>query len=113
MAAGPFFSSLMGSYSDAVRTRHKEERDKEEKRIDSELEVLKVAMRDPSITHEAREAAFERMEELTQGKGKKKSGFSFKNLIGKFQDVGGPQGKTLSQATGERQSQGAPATGGG
>ena len=107
---GAFFSSLLGSYSDALRTKHKEERDKEDKRVDSELEVLKLAVRDPSITQNAREAAFERMEELTQGKGKKKSGFSFKNLIGKFGDVGGGPGKTLEQATGERQ---APATGGG
>src|SRR5437764_7382242 len=93
-----FFSGLMGSYSDAMRGKHKQEREKEDKRVDAELEVLKTAVRDPSMTQEAREAAFERMEELTgQGKGKKKGGFSFKNLIGKFGDVGGPQGKTLSQ----------------
>ena len=108
MAAGPFFSSLMGSYTDAVRKKHKDELDQQEKRIDSELEVLKLAVRDPSITQQAREAAFERMEELTQGKGKKKSGFSFKNLIGKFQDVGGPQGKNLEQATAARQQQQSP-----
>lgn len=100
---GAFFSSLLGSYSDAVRAKHKQEQDKEEKRVDSELEVLKLAVRDPSITSDAREAAFERMEELTQGKGKKKSGFSFKNLIGKFSDVGQNQGS--KQATAARQPQ--------
>ncbi len=114
---GAFFSSLLGSYSDAVRTKHKEERDREDKKIDAELEVLKLAVRDPSITQDAREAAFERMEELTGQGGKggkgKKSGFSFKNLIGKFGDVGQQEGKTLEQKTGERQSQGTPKTWGG
>src|SRR5260370_20533745 len=110
---GAFFSSLMGSYSGAMREKHKEDRDKEDKRVDAQLEVLKLAVRDPSITQEAREAAFEQMEELTSGKGKKKSGFSFKNLLGKFGDVGQQQGKTLEQRTGERQSQGAPKAEGG
>jgi hypothetical protein len=100
---GSFFSSLLGSYSDAMRQKHKQEQDKEEKKVDAQLEVLKLAVRDPSITQEAREAAFEQMEELTQGKGKKKSGFSFKNLIGKFSDTGQQQAKP----------QQSPATGGG
>src|SRR6266404_8375241 len=106
---GAFFSSLLGSYSGAMRQKHKEEREREDKKIDAQLEVLKLAVRDPSITQEGREAAFERMEELTgQGKGGKgkKSGFSFKNLIGKFGDVGQPEGKSLEQRTGERQRQG-------
>src|SRR6266446_7603103 len=89
---GAFFSSLLGSYSGAMRQKHKEEREREDKKIDAELEVLKLAVRDPSITQEGREAAFERMEELTGQGGKggkgKKSGFSFKNLIGKFGDIG-------------------------
>lgn len=103
---GAFFSSLLGSYSGAMRQKHKEEREREDKKIDSELEVLKLAVRDPSISQEGREAAFERMEELTGQGGKggkgKKSGFSFKNLIGKFGDLGQNEGKTLEQKTGER-----------
>jgi len=110
---GAFFSSLLGSYSGAMRQKHKEEREREDKKIDAQLEVLKLAVRDPSISQEGREAAFEQMEELTSGKGKKKSGFTFKNLIGKFGDVGQPEGKSLEQRTGERQRQGTPATGGG
>jgi hypothetical protein len=119
---GAFFSSLLGSYSGAMLQKHREERAKEDKQIDAELEVLKLAVRDPSISQEGREAAFERMEELTGqgGKGKKKSGFSFKNLIGKFGDVGQQPGKTLQQTVQGRQAEpaggvptstGAPSTG--
>lgn len=112
MAAGSFFSALMGSYSDILRGKHKEARDREEHAKDSELEVLKEAVRSGRLTQDGLEAAFSRMEELTGEGGKggkgKKGGFSFKNLIGQFGDVG-HKSKTLEQATTERQGGAAPA----
>src|SRR5258706_7926563 len=114
MAAGSFFSSLMGSYTDAVRSKHKEQLDKEEKSKDAELGVLKEAVASGRLTQEGIEAAFGRMEELTStGKGKggkgKKGGFSFKNLIGQFGDVGQQTNKTLSGgATPQQSPQSAP-----
>lgn len=90
----------MGSYSDALRSKHKEEREKEEKAKDAELGVLKEAVASGRLTQEGIEAAFGRMEELTSTGGKggkgKKGGFSFKSLIGQFGDVGKQQNKTLS-----------------
>jgi hypothetical protein len=87
-----FFSSLVGSYSDTLIKKHREEREKDERAKQAELSVIQTAIQTGQLDQNGMQAAFSRADEITKelaGGKKNKSGFSLGNLIGKFGDVGG------------------------
>ena len=94
MGIGSTISGLIGGYSQTMLQKHREERAQKEKGQEAELKVLQIAAETGGLGPDELRATFARMEEITSemtggGKGKKKGGFSFGNLIGKFGDVGG------------------------
>jgi hypothetical protein len=82
---GAFFSNLIGSYAGAMRDKHNQERKRQDEAIDSQIDLIKLAV---STGQADVGAAAERIDELNKQRGIK-SKFSFKNLIGKFGDISG------------------------
>lgn len=107
-----FLSGLVGGYSDAMIKKHQQERNREDQQAQAEIGVLKTAIETGRLTPESQEAAFDRMEEIVSDYGGKKSGFSIKNLVGKFQDVGGSNGGGKKGQSTQGQSSGAAVGGG-
>jgi hypothetical protein len=82
-----FFSGLVGSYAGAMRDKQRQERDIEDKKIDSQIAMVQAAA---SAGYADWSEAASRVDELLQQKGKKGK-FSLKNLVGDFQYKGGAQ----------------------
>lgn len=85
-----FVAGLMGGYAGEMLKAKRTAIDEQHRKEDNEIAVLQEALKSGNLTPEAQQATFDRMEEIIGGKGKKKGGFNFGALIGKFgeQDKG-------------------------
>lgn len=84
-----FLSALVSGYAGKLIQKHKEERDREDKEKQAELQLIQTAMASGQLTPDQMNAAFSRSEEILQeygGKGKK-NGISLANLVGRFSDT--------------------------